>query len=174
MRKGATRQAGPMEMISADEVRELFEYRDGQLWWCKKTSRRTDLSKPAGCLDVHGYRVIRIKGRLYKEHRLIWLYAHGEWPVNNIDHIDGNGLNNCISNLREATQAENSRNTRKRVNNKSGLKGVSRQNRRHNWQAHICHNYKRHYLGSFDCKAAAHFAYLIASDEMHRDFARFE
>ncbi len=69
--------------------------------------------------------VLRFKNRTTQVHRIIWQLFNGTIPDGFvIDHIDGNSLNNKISNLRLITQAENSRNVRKRKNNTSGVVGV--------------------------------------------------
>jgi hypothetical protein len=70
------------------------------------------------------YIQINLKGIRYCGHRLAWLYMYGKWPEHLIDHIDGNGLNNRIDNLREADRLLNARNRRMSKNNKSGVNGV--------------------------------------------------
>ena len=71
-----------------------------------------------------GYVLIGIANKNRKAHSLAWLYVHGEWPENEIDHIDGNGLNNRIDNLREVTTGENKRNKRLQKNNTSKCVGI--------------------------------------------------
>lgn len=74
-----------------------------------------------------GYRVwtVKFKKRNVQIHRIIWQLFYGTIPQGLVvDHIDGNPLNNEISNLRLITQAENRRNTKKSVKNKSGVSGV--------------------------------------------------
>jgi hypothetical protein len=88
-----------------------------------------------------------------------------------IDHIDGNGLNNQRSNLRFATSSQNLQNTGSRKNNKSGLKGVSRKSGRFKWVAQIRANGKKIFLGHFDDPLIAHAAYLNASKNYHREFS---
>jgi hypothetical protein len=88
-----------------------------------------------------------VNGREYKAHRLIWLLVHKAWPENQIDHIDGNGLNNRIENLRDVTNAENARNRKKQKNNESGHTGVRRE--RGKWRAVIEVSGREIYLGLF-------------------------
>lgn len=90
--------------------------------------------------------MIKFKNRNAQVHRVIWQLINGEIPAGFVvDHIDGNSLNNKISNLRVVSQAENSRNTRKDKDNTSGITGVyfytdSRSNRSY-WCANS-HNLK--------------------------------
>lgn len=78
-----------------------------------------------------GYRILSIPGMggagkgQYKSHRAVWLYMTGEWPEEDIDHIDGDGLNNRFKNLRAVSRSVNARNQVRRRSNKSGISGVS-------------------------------------------------
>ena len=55
-------------------------------------------------------------------------------PAVHTDHINGDGLDNHRANLRVCSHAENMRNSRKRVNNKSGFKGVSWNKAKGKWK----------------------------------------
>ena len=101
--------------IEQDLIRELFDYRDGALH--RKNGSKT------GTINSTGRRQISINGKLYKEHRLIFLWHNG-WVPFEIDHIDGDPLNNKIENLRVATHSQNGANTARRADNTSGEKGV--------------------------------------------------
>jgi hypothetical protein len=90
-----------------------------------------------------------------------------------IDHKDGNGLNNCRSNLRYATHGQNTANGLHRNRRTPGLKGTQ-QTKYGRWVAFIQHNKKNHYLGTFDTTEEAHAAYREAALRLHGDFARFE
>ena len=95
------------------------------------------------------YRRIRIERKHYQSHRLAWLYMTGELPENDIDHIDGNGLNNSFNNLRSVTRVENCRNMRKTSRNKSGTTGVYWHKRDKAWIARITVISRDVYLGCF-------------------------
>ena len=87
------------------------------------------------------------------------------------DHRDGDGLNNRRLNLREASRAANSRNSRMQKNNLSGFKGVS-PTKSDKWRARIAVDGSQISLGVFDSPEAAHRAYCEASKRLHGDFGR--
>lgn len=89
-----------------------------------------------------------------------------------IDHINGDGLDNRRCNLRIASKAENVRNKGKLRNNTSGYKGVAWHDRAQKWQAGIKKNNKRIYLGLFHSKRLAALAYNEAALKHHGKFAR--
>ena len=89
-----------------------------------------------------------------------------------VDHRDGNGLNNRRSNLRPATKGQNMHNSRLRSDSKSRLKGASFHKARGKWQSQIKVNGKNRGLGLFNCPTAAHFAYIKASRALHGEFGR--
>jgi hypothetical protein len=89
-----------------------------------------------------------------------------------IDHEDGDGLNNRKANLRMATRAENARNRRKNQNNTSGVKSVDWDPVRKKWRARIKVDGKIHYLGRYETIEMAKTAYVAASEKMHGEFGR--
>ena len=99
------------------------------------------------------YIVIGLSGKLCKAHRLAWLYVNGEWPSEDIDHIDLNTQNNAISNLQLSVDKLNHRNRAKYTNNSSGVVGVSLHKKTGKWQAEgqeiVNGKRVRHYLGLF-------------------------
>ncbi len=97
-------------------------------------------------------------------HRVILGAQHGV----QVDHIDGDGLNNQIANLRLCTHAENHRNARKALNGTSKFKGVSWYKRTAKWQARVMFKF----LGYFDSELAAALAYDRAAIELFGPFAR--
>lgn len=90
-----------------------------------------------------------------------------------VDHIDGDGLNNTRGNLRPCTQAENSRNkgdTRKPKT--SRFRGVHFSGQLGKWEARICVNYRKIYLGIYTTEEEAALAYNAAAREHFGQFAR--
>lgn len=78
--------------ILIEELNTFIEYRkeEGKLFWKKCKARRNKVGKEVGCAhDYKGYRGMSFGGKSYLIHRLIWLLEKGEWPKNQIDHING-------------------------------------------------------------------------------------
>lgn len=133
----------------------------GSLTWRRSRGRRCIAGTEAGCIRPHRrtlYKTIRICGELLYAHRIAWALYYGVWPDDEIDHEDGNGLNNAIDNLRDATTAINSRNCRMYNNNKSGATGVSWVISRKKWIAQIA----KVHLGYFATIEEASTAYETA------------
>jgi hypothetical protein len=91
-----------------------------------------------------------------------------------VDHIDTNGLNNCRDNLRLATNAENMWNSRARLQNRSGIKGVYEDKRRGTWCWAIAVQGVRHYGTGFLTKELAAEAAAVFRSRHHGRFARQE
>lgn len=104
--------------------------------------------KVVGGLDGNGYVMTCFNGKKEGVHRLIYCMVHGHMP-NEIDHLNHNPSDNRISNLCDVTHAENLRNLLPGKNNKSGIIGVSFNEKRDRWQANIRYNEQSLYLGSF-------------------------
>jgi len=129
--------------------------------------------KRAGCVKTtDGYERIRIGKRLYMTHRLAWLMETGKWPAFEVDHIDGDRLNNRPDNLREATSRQNSANTSIRSDNTTGAKGVTKRPRPRPWCARIGIGYKTIVLGNFYTFEEAKSAYDKAAVTLFGDFAK--
>ena len=112
-------------MITQAQVKDLFEYKDGNLYWIKKThpSVRIDIGDKAGTIlnkkQGRGYIVIKVNKNSYLAHRLIYLYHHGYMPEF-IDHIDGDQGNNKVENLRPCSAVQNQYNRKINKNNNIG------------------------------------------------------
>lgn len=101
--------------LTDTRLREVLHYspESGVFTWRVTNSRRKVAGSVAGCKHKRDGRIyIGIDGRLYKAHRLAWLYVHSEWPPAGVDHRDGVPDHNWIDNLRPASQAENMQNMR--------------------------------------------------------------
>ena len=161
------------DKLTQDLLKELFEYRDGVLYWKVAKARNIKVGDAAGCLNATGYLYTRINRKRYRNHRLIFLMYYGYLPQF-LDHIDGNKINNRIENLRPATISENNRNAKIGKNNTSGVKGVYWYARDKKWKAQLMINRKVKYLGYFKTIEEAEEAVKKAREELHGEFARHE
>lgn len=95
--------------------------------WCGRYHNVLIVNKGqvAGC-NTGKYWLVSFNNKKYLTHTIIWSILRGEIPKDMyIDHIDGNGHNNLIDNLRLVTRIGNARNCKKRTNNNSGVVGVN-------------------------------------------------
>lgn len=163
-----------MSELTASRLRELLEYdpTTGIFRW-KVKRRKVNAGDIAGCVVGKRYRTISVDSRTYLAHRLAWLYHYGQWPNELVDHIDLDGFNNRIANLREATPRQNMHNRRGDRNSASGMKGVTfRPNNKINpWEANIMFAGIPKYLGQFPTRQAAASAYRAAAETYHGAFA---
>lgn len=155
--------------LTAERLRELLSYDpdSGLFRWRVTLCSSARAGKIASCKDRHGYVRIGIHGESYRAHRLAWLYVHGEWPEDQIDHINGVRDANWIANLREASHTENQQNHGLSRRNKSGHQGVVRHRQTGKWQAQIKAFGINRYLGLYETPEAASDAYQRAKAEMH-------
>lgn len=164
------------EAFAADvaELRRVLEYDSGtgQFKWRARISLRVRVGGIAGEPRHNGYLVITVFGSRIPAHRLAWIYVYGAHPVNDIDHIDGDRVNNAIGNLRDVTRQLNLQNLKAAQSNSStGFLGVSPHRRRADgttkFVARIGHARQKKYIGVFDTPEAAHAAYLTAKRRLH-------
>jgi len=99
-------------MLTTDRLRELLDYdtETGLFRWKTPTNNRITVGSLAGQNHPKGYTRIGVDGAKYLAHRLAWLYVHGVWPINQIDHINRMKTDNRINNLRDVIDGINKRN----------------------------------------------------------------
>ena len=159
--------------INQQFLQERFKYRDGHLFWIKPTNNRVKIGQPAGTRSNSGYIQIQLKGKLYLEHRLIWLYHYGVWPEEHTDHINGIKDDNRIENLREATNQQNQFNRKSRKGSSSKHKGVSWYKPGKKWLARYCYKGKPYHLGYYETEEEAAEAYQKATEHLHKEYANY-
>lgn len=145
-------------MITQEKLKELLNYNleTGVFTWQVIASKCVKIGKVAGgrC-HTTGYVHIQIEKKLYRAHRLAFLYVIGCMPEKEVDHENHIRDDNRWSNLRLVTHAENSRNLSLNKRNKSGVPGVKRYKQTKNWYAVIGVNGKNVHLGFFNDKFEA-------------------
>jgi hypothetical protein len=158
--------------LTGKRLRELLNYdpKTGEFHWLPRPGNPA-ASKLAGH-EADGYWRIRFDGRNHAAARLAWLYVKGRLPKGDVDHRDGNGLNNRIDNLRACrTKAQNRQNQKMPQRQSSHPVGCCWIEGRRKWQVYIGANRKRVFVGLFDSHASAERAYRDAAAELHGEFS---
>lgn len=105
--------------------------------------------------ESKGYLLANYKGKMLRAHRVAWLLHYGEWPQGHIDHVNGDGKDNRLANLRVVDHRENAKNTKVRVDNKTGVPGVSWRSDTEKWVVRIHTGITYKSMGSFVCLGQA-------------------
>lgn len=123
--------------------------------------------RPAG-FSRNGYKFVTLNRKQIRAHRVVWLWVHGRWPVDDIDHINGVKGDNRISNLREATRSQNITNKKRQVDNSCGFKWVSPF--RNKYRAEIKKGNTRVYNSLHATPEEAYAAACLAAKSLHGPF----
>jgi len=152
------------KLFDALELRKLLRYEPetGFLYWlarpesmfpCKCAQHRWNVrfaGKQAFAVKMeNGYAKSSILGRQVLAHRAVWAFANGEWPKYQIDHIDGDRMNNRIENLRDVPEVINRRNACRNQKTTAPYNGVTQNKRTGNWVARIHYDGLSHHVGVF-------------------------
>lgn len=123
-------------------------------------------------VNYHGYaeRDTTSSGKTlhFKMHQVIMGHVDGK----EIDHKNGDKLDNTRSNLRFCTHSQNLGNIGRSKHNKTGLKGVHWYTKYGCYRAQIRDKGKVRWLGNFKTAIEAHEAYTAAASKIHGEFAR--
>ncbi len=143
-----------MKLPTRDRLHDVFAYEaeTGILRFKCKLANRTKIGAEAGSPTRKGcsiYKRVTVDGVRFYAHQAVWIMHHGDIPDGRgvvIDHIDGDGSNNRLCNLRLTDQSGNARNTKRRVDNATGVMGVSMCSTTGRWKARLANEW----LGRFD------------------------
>lgn len=153
---------GKVALVSDEDYSTLSQYK----WQYTGTgyASRSERFGPVDKTEV-GWKRYKYKGFLM--HREILEPPSGM----QVDHINGNKLDNRRSNLRLCTRSQNYWNKGKQSNNKSGYKGVFWAKHVQRWRARVMSNGRITELGYFDSPEEAHRSYVKAAKQVHGEFA---
>lgn len=148
--------------IEIVRIKEMLNYDPNTGIWIWRAN-----GSIATYLGPGGYFNIKLDGKIFMAHDLVWPYLFDRWPRNVIDHANRIESDNRFINLREATQLQNLGNSEKRKHNKSGYKGVHWDKIQKRWRAEIAHIK----LGSFSTVEEAAAVYAKAAKIRYGEFA---
>ena len=153
--------------LTATLLREDFHYDpDTGVFTRLRSSGGIKAGAISGSVNSDGYLDIRVLGKLYRAHRLAWLYMTGEWPAGVIDHKDHEKTNNKYVNLRDVTHAVNLQNqNRARSDSYLGVLGVIRSGQK--YRAEISLGGRTRHIGSYETVEQASAAYWAAKATVH-------
>lgn len=152
-------------------LNECFNYNPetGDLTW--KSRPKSHFRTVKGCNIFNGQSAgkvagnsVNLNGKVYRtvyisfqnsgsrilQHRIAWSIFYGCEPVGVIDHINGNGEDNRIENLRDVTMSGNHKNKRLTKGSESGVMGVSFMKSKGKWRARINSDGVEYHLGLFE------------------------
>jgi len=167
----------PKHHIAHEELLERFIYDPDTGIFSRRTAfvggKGIGKGSPAGFAfktkNGNGYTRFAIDGVKYYAHRLAWFYVYGKIPTHQIDHMNGDRSDNRLCNLREATNAQNSQNTRlPRKSGSTGLLGVTPSKSKNTYIAQIVADGKHIHVGTYATPEEAHVAYLNKKEELHK------
>lgn len=148
-------------LTCVERVRELLDY-DPQsgvfIWKVFRGGSAPQVGEVAGAAKPNGHILIGVDGVRFQAHRLAWLHYYGRWPTGVVDHINGNGGDNRIENLRETNQAFNALNQKRKSTATNKYCGVTYVARRNKWRA----RFRDKQLGLFLSEETAYQCYLSA------------
>ncbi len=138
-------------MLTQERLKELLHYDpETGIFTRKSKVGKYFVGSVCGAKQIKGYIQVSVDGGNYLAHRLAWLYVYGNFPKNQIDHINRIKTDNSIKNLRDVDASTNHHNIGLRSHNRSGFTGVVKDKRSGKWIVQIIYKNKRYYIGSFN------------------------
>jgi len=151
---------------------DIFSYKDGKIYWKFPIGRKIKIGSEAGSASTKGYYRVKINGKSYRRHRIVYEMHFGVIPIGMVvDHINDRAGDDRIENLQILTERQNSAKQRVSKNirrtNKSGVTGVHWDEKRGAWRAKIRIGRKTMHIGYYSSLSVAAKARLEYEDNFH-------
>ena len=127
----------------------ILDDTNGMLYWKERKAKHTEIGGIVGKVNPKGYLVFHFDGVITRVHRIIYKMYYGIEPEGELDHIDGNKLNNKPENLRLASRYQNNQNIKKQKNSTSGHKNVYWKEANKKWAVTISAFGKKYHFGYY-------------------------
>ncbi len=163
------------DRLTFEEARTLFRYKDGKIYWIKKSANMINIGDEAGSirnLKSNLHRIITLKRKQYLTGQIVFLLIHGYLPKYLI-FIDGNTLNTNLNNLTAGNHSKRIYRNLKNVKTHLNLKGVSYRSDKNKYSSYIQVKGKTYYLGLYENIEIAKKAYNLAVKKLYGDIAYF-
>lgn len=163
------------DRLTFEEARTLFRYKDGKIYWIKKSANRINIGDEAGGIRTFKsnlHRIITLRRKQYLTGQIIFLLIHGYLPKYLI-FKDGNALNTNLDNLTAGNHSKRIYSNLKKVKTHLNLKGISYNTERKKYRASIQVKGKTYYLGLYESIEIAKKAYNLAVKKLYGDIACF-
>jgi hypothetical protein len=148
------------ELYHKHRPREMFKSdRDWKAWNTRYANKKAGYSKDNNAASkrrsAYWVKTMSLLGYPRRVHRIVWFMYYGEWPKDQIDHINGVATDNRIENLRDVSNKENMHNKSRQANNTSGVTGIYWYPKREKWLVQLATSGKRYHIGYFKDKEDA-------------------
>jgi hypothetical protein len=163
------------DRLTFEEARTYFRYKDGKIYWIKKSANMINIGDEAGSirnLKSNLHRIITLKRKQYLTGQIVFLLIHGYLPKYLI-FIDGNTLNTNLNNLTAGNHSKRIYRNLKNVKTHLNLKGVSYRSDKNKYSSYIQVKGKTYYLGLYENIEIAKKAYNLAVKKLYGDIAYF-
>ena len=158
---------------SQSELKSILDYNPDTGEFTRACDRgRWKKGESMGSVSADGYVNISIDGRIYRAHRIAWMFMTGQQPIAFIDHENRNRLDNRWSNLRSASQSENLQNSVVKKTSSLGLKGVTYVPSKGRYRARITSGNKTIFEQTYETPEEAKAARDAVAKVLHQRFFR--
>ena len=165
------------KLPSVEALHEWFscDFDTGRLYWKNPRGTRVKAGDPVYIDNSRNYSTVTLqcnyKRHVFLVHRIVWkMYYREDLGQQELDHIDGNSLNNAISNLRVATPTQNQHNVHRK-----GFKRNSYYRDKHcsagGWEVSVGQGGKQKHIGTYPCPLLARLAYIDAKRQIAKEFS---